>query len=146
MSNQKRRIVKPPKQTTPQTAADALPTEEAQRRRKHHIRPKLLQMLRNADGQPVTVDEFCVAFGASKSTVQYGMNKLAESIPQVEVVQKANIWRWDASSTEPRATEPEEQEPEEVWYIQVGMNAEGEPLIRKDGEGAMGQLFRAVPL
>lgn len=140
MSNQKRRIAKPPKQTTPQTAADALPTEEAQRRRKHHIQPQVLELIRNNNGEPVTLKEVMAILDCPASSVQHSVLKLMRTVPQIQVVTRGQAWRWDAAASAAASEAEAEAEAEEytteqaeVWYLKVGTDASGRPLVREDG-------------
>lgn len=126
-----------PRQTTKDTAADAQLSEEPQKRTKHYVQPQVLDKIRAAAGEPVTLAKLVDEIGCPASSVQHAVLSLMKSIPQIQVVTKGQVWRW--ATTEPEAKPVSAvpvmagAEANGVWH-EVGIDAAGNPLVRKDGD------------
>lgn len=164
----KRRVTKAatpavPQQTTKETAADAAPHP----RKKHYVQPQVLEFIRKADGQPVTCKQMAEEIGCPEGSVKNAVLQLMKSVPQIEVVTKGQVWKWDVKTTDLRRPEdrpeygkqdpitgdfgpvPEPPRPVdssgtgEVWYLEVGVDAANNPIVKQEGDPT---LYRVVPL
>lgn len=124
-------------------------TAEMGSKRKYHIQPKVLEKIRAADGVPVSLMELSQELEAPRSSVQHAVLKLTKTVPQIEVVTKGQVWRWNSAvnsfgeeaspvSAVPAMTGAQSG----VWY-EVGVDGLGNPLVRKDGDN---EVRRAVPI
>lgn len=164
----KRRATKAavPAQTTKDTAADATPVDP-EPRKKHYVQPAVLDAIRAGKGNPVTLKEMTEAIGCPEHSIQNAALKLMKSVPQIEAITKGQVWRWNDKVTDLARTEDKPQDytigdfgpvpqpprpvsavpvsagaPLGVWY-EVGHDAAGNPLVRKDGEQ---EIHRVEPL
>lgn len=129
--------------------------EEQPRRRKHYVQPQVLEMIRAANGQPVTLKEITDKLLCPDSSVQHAVLKLRETVPQILVITKGQAWKWDYKVTDlsrpedtgtPRdeaaqvLTAPEPPRPEVPGskygerYITVGRDQEGNRIVREEGD------------
>lgn len=76
------------------------PTETPTRGKKHHIQPKVLEIIRRANGEPVTLKQITDELLCPDSSVQHAILKLRETVPQIEVVTKGQVWKWDYKTTD----------------------------------------------
>lgn len=147
--NVARKVVKPrvsPEQTEPAP------------RTKHHIQPDVLEFIRKADGVPVGLTELSVHLQVPKASAQHAALKLSQTVPQIEVVTRGQVWRWNHRVTdlshreqvtgdfgpvpEPELPEGRPDDATVKVYTRVGKAADGNDVIRDSEDN----LYRAVPL
>ena len=134
---------------------------ETERRTKTFIQPDVLKLIRDNNGEPVTLEELITILGSSKSSVQHAAGQLVKSVPQIEVVTRGHVWRWNGKGTDAQVdnspiTEdfgpvPEPPRQEETvnrpsssrrLYTSVGKAGDGTPIVRDYEDN----LYRLVAL
>lgn len=119
-------------------AADEQAESPAEAKRsKVFIQPAVLKHVRDANGQPVTLPELQELLGCRHGAVQYAANQLSKKVPQFRVVTRGQVWRWNSYVTDVTGDfgpvpEPDKEQAE-VWYLEVGHDSQGNPLVRRDG-------------
>lgn len=140
-----------PVEPTGQEAAILTALAEPAGKGKHHIQPQVLEKIRSAGGEPVTLSDLSAILGVPKTAVQHAVLKLTRTVPQIVVVTKGQVWKWaapepsNAPITGDFGRVPEPPRPimsgaQEVLYREIGVSVDGNPIVQKVGESEMYRL------